>query len=193
MSAVDGLSLPMTVAVTQNAQRPVFLVNSLDLVGDERRRLIPGDADILALAPVLRIALALGVPVHALERVQDAVGRIDALLVGDLIGRKQTFQGRAVLHAVFVKFVLPQFFFGVPLRVMMGTDPDDLSILHVDRGDLPPLGKRALRESLQNSLVFDPKIALAFLRGPHRGPPLKTLPPNSNVAGGVILRAAPPS
>jgi hypothetical protein len=187
VGSMDGLGLPMTVAVSEDAQRSVFLVNTLDLVGDDGRGFIPADAHVLTLAPVLRVALSFGIPVHALQGILDAVRWIDPLLIGDLVGRKKAFQRRLVLDAVFVQFVLPQLFFRVPLSVVMGADPDDLPILDVHWGDLAPLGKRALSEGFQNGLVFDPQIAPTLIHGPHRGPPLKMLLPNLNVAGEIFL------
>jgi hypothetical protein len=55
---VDHFTLPVPVALHQNGERPVLLVDALDLGGEDIRRLVPGDADILALAAVLGVALA---------------------------------------------------------------------------------------------------------------------------------------
>ena len=152
-------------------------------------RLVPADAHVLALAPVLRVPLPLGIPVHPLQRVLDAVRRVDPLLVGDLIGRQAgPLSGVLYLMPSLFSSYWPELFFGVPLGVVMRPDANDLAVLHVDRGDLATLRERALGESLEHGLVLDPQIAFAFLRGPHRGPPLETLPPDSNVAGGRFLR-----
>ena len=49
----------------------------LDLVGDHVERLIPADAHVAGLAAVLRIALAVGIEVDALHRMQQALVGID--------------------------------------------------------------------------------------------------------------------
>ncbi len=52
-----------------------------DLVGDEVQSLVPADGHIARDASVLAVALALGVEVGALERSEDAFGRVDGRLV----------------------------------------------------------------------------------------------------------------
>ena len=83
---------PWTVLVSpwpspwaRTPQGPYLLGTALDLAGDDGGRLVPTDPHVLALAAVLRIALPVRIPVHPFERVQDAVGRVDPFLVGDLI------------------------------------------------------------------------------------------------------------
>ena len=71
---MDHLALAVAVALHQDGQRAVCVADALDLVGDELCGLVPGDAHVLALAAVLRVALALRVPVDPLQGVLDPVG-----------------------------------------------------------------------------------------------------------------------
>jgi hypothetical protein len=74
MRRVDELALTMPVALHQDGQRPVGVADALDLVGHQLRRLVPRNAHVLALAPVLRVPLAFGIPVDPPEGVLDPVG-----------------------------------------------------------------------------------------------------------------------
>ena len=73
----DVLPLAVHVRLAEHRLRPVFLLLPLQLVRHDLGGLVPGDADIFALAPVLGIAFPMGVPVHPLQRVEDAVFGID--------------------------------------------------------------------------------------------------------------------
>ena len=94
VGSVDHLALAVAVALHQDGQRSVFLVHALDLGGDEVGRLVPGDPHELALAPVLGVALAVGIPVHPLEGVLDPVGRVGPLLVGQAPGSRDRLPER---------------------------------------------------------------------------------------------------
>ena len=59
-------SLPMPVRLGQYGVRPVFFVDPLELTGYNIGSLIPGYALILALPPILRVSLAVGIPVNSL-------------------------------------------------------------------------------------------------------------------------------
>ena len=74
MRGMDELAFTVAVALHQDGQRTVVLVHALDLGRDEVGGLVPGDAHVLALAPILRVALPVGVPVDPLEGVLDPVG-----------------------------------------------------------------------------------------------------------------------
>ncbi len=52
--SVDGLAFAVAVALDQDAEGTVFLVDPPDLGGDEVGGLIPGDPLVFALAAVLR-------------------------------------------------------------------------------------------------------------------------------------------
>src|SRR3972149_395254 len=62
VGGMDHLGLAVSVSLHENGRRPVFLLDSLNFTGDDIGGLIPGDSYILALAPVLGIPLAFGVP-----------------------------------------------------------------------------------------------------------------------------------
>ena len=173
MDSVNGLGLAVPVTVRENAERAVLRVDALELVGDERRCLVPTDADKLALAAVLRIALAVGVPVDAFERVLDAVRGVDPLLVREMERRQKAFQWRLVGDAVLLQLVLPQLLLGVPLLVMVGAYPDDLSVLDVNTCNLAPLGERALPEGLEYRLICDPWSAVRSVGGHPEASPSK--------------------
>src|SRR5262245_23308832 len=68
--------------------RAIGALEPLDLAADEVERLVPGDADVTGLAAVLWIALAVGVEVHPLHRLEQPVRRIDDRL-GVLPVRRQ--------------------------------------------------------------------------------------------------------
>ena len=91
---VDELRLAVAVELAEDRCGPVGLVHALDLAGDERARLVPADAHVAARAAVLRVALALRVPVHALHRVGDAVLRVHALLVAQRQRRDERLEAR---------------------------------------------------------------------------------------------------
>ena len=86
---VQSLALAVAVALKQNGMGTVFIVNALDLAGDDVGGFIPTDAFELALAPILSVAFAIGIPVYPLHGKFDAVGRIDPLLIGQGEGAGQ--------------------------------------------------------------------------------------------------------
>ena len=100
VGSMDGLVLAVAVALRKDGQRAVFLVDPLDLAGDDVGGFVPGEPHVLALATVLRVALAVGIPVHALHGELDPVGREGALLVGQRERGRQRFGQRAQSLAV---------------------------------------------------------------------------------------------
>ncbi len=150
VGTVHDLGLAVTVTVGEDAARPVLLVDPPDLVGDDVGRLVPTDAHVLALAPILRIPFPLGIPVHSLEGIFDPVRRVDPLLIGKLIRRYQPFERRCVDLAVLAHTPRPDLFFGVSLLVVLWSDAKDLAVLHIDRSHLRMLPKRALGEGLHH-------------------------------------------
>ncbi len=95
VGGVDGLVLAVAVALGEDGERAVFLVDAPDLGGDDVGRLVPGDAPVLALAAVLGVALAVGVPVDADHGELHPVGRKGPLLVGEGERRGKGFRQRA--------------------------------------------------------------------------------------------------
>ncbi len=67
----------------------VLALHALDLPGDEVERLVPADAHVAGLAPVLRIALAVGVEVDAAHRVEQAVLRVHHRLRRQRVRRRR--------------------------------------------------------------------------------------------------------
>ncbi len=82
VGGVHDLGLSVSVTLCQYGGGPVFLDDTLDLADNDIGGLIPGDSLVLALPPVLRVSLAVGVPVNPLERVHGPVWRVNAVLVG---------------------------------------------------------------------------------------------------------------
>ena len=111
-----------------DAAGTVFALLPFDLVGDELDRLLPGDADITRLAAVLRIALAVGVEVDPLHRIEQAVGRIDDGLRILTVRRKSRLARRRELHALRLDGPGRAILF----REVDRRHADDLAVLDVD-------------------------------------------------------------
>lgn len=78
----DMLALAVTVGLDEHGAHPVSIAHAQQLVGGDLRRLVPADADVFGNAAVLRIALALRVPVRALEGIGHAVFGVNARFIG---------------------------------------------------------------------------------------------------------------
>ncbi len=150
---VDELALAVTVALHQDGQRPVLLVDPLDLGGDKIGGLVPGDAHVLALATVLRIALALWIPVHPLEGVLDPVGRVGPLLVGEAPGGGSRLHQR--LESLAVLLYLPRIEGRRVVLLVEVERPDahDLAVLHIDGAGHGAVDSPAQTQGFENRLV----------------------------------------
>ena len=136
--------LSMAVVLDEDGGQPVLLLHAPDLRGDEVGGFVPGDALVLADAAVLRVAAAWAggaggparVPVHAFEGIEYAVGRVDAVLVG------QGERGDEGLHAGFEHLAprlhAPGLHVVLPVEVE-GADADDLAVLDVHLDGVPVL------------------------------------------------------
>ena len=139
VAGLDDLVLAVLVALVEQGGRAVLLLDAGHLADDDVERLVPGDALVLALAAVLRVALAVGVEVHALHRVADAGRRVDALLVGDAVRRDQGLH--AGLERAAAHLELP----GVQIRLLVlpvvvhRADADDLAVLDVHHRRVGPV------------------------------------------------------
>ncbi len=80
VGGVDSLVLAVSVTLGEDGERAVLLVDPGDLRGDDVDRFVPGEAHVLALATVLRVAPPSD-PVHALHGELDPVGGKGPLLV----------------------------------------------------------------------------------------------------------------
>lgn len=132
MGSMNDLRLTMSVGLAKNRKRSVGVMDALDLIGDYLSCLVPTYTDILGLTSVLRIALTLWIPIDALHRMQNAILRIDSLLVADgqrrdhrLLARLKDFASRfdspwlALIHACHV-------------IVMQRSNTQDLVIFHIN-------------------------------------------------------------
>ena len=150
---MDGLALAVAVALHQDRVRAVLLVDAGDLPGDDVGRFVPRDADVLALAAVLRVPLAVGIPVDALEGVLDAVRGVRALLVGGHVGRRARSHAR--LQGLAVALELPG---AEALAVVLPVElerPDahDLAGLDVDHDFAGAAEEAALGQGPEHGLV----------------------------------------
>ena len=145
MRAVDRTSLAMAVALAENGVAAVGFVDALDLRRDDVGGLVPADTLELGLAAVLRVALAVGIPVHALEREGDAVGRIGAGLV-DLHAR---------LEGVVLRVDRPvvQILFGVMLVVVHRTHTNNFAVFRVNGGQVGAVAERTQRHVLVDGFI----------------------------------------
>ena len=168
---VDGLALAVAVALDQDRRRAVLLVDPGDLLGDDVRRLVPGDADVLALAAVLRVPLAVGIPVDALERVLDAVGGVGALLVGGHVRRGARPHARFQRLAVALELPGAEACAVVLPVEVERPDAHDLAVLDVDHDLAGAAEETALRQGPDDGLVgghvhFLPRIVTHLNRCP---------------------------
>ena len=154
VGSMHHLALAVAVALHQDGQRPVLFADALDLVGDEAGGLVPGDAHVLALAPVLRVAVsALGVPVHPLQGVLDAVGRVGPLLVGQAPGGRHRLVQR--LEGLAVLLDLPGIErLGIVLLVpVQRPDPDHLAVFDIHGAGTGAEDAPAQAQGLDDRLV----------------------------------------
>jgi hypothetical protein len=128
VGGVDGFAFAVAVYLRQDSVRTVFLLDPLDFAGDDPGGFVPGDTLVLALAPVLGIPFAIGVPIHPFEGIFYAVVRIGSLLISEGEGRGGGFKGR--LQDFTPYFELP----GIKLLaavfpvIMQRPDPDYLTV-----------------------------------------------------------------
>ena len=110
----------------------ILVVNALDLLGHDVGGLVPADADVAARAAVLRVTLAMRIPVDALHRIRDAVLGIYALFIAKRKRRNERFE--AGLEGLAASLDLPrvQLFGRLMLVEVKRTDADDLILLLVD-------------------------------------------------------------
>ena len=145
----------MAITLYEHSGRSVGFLHAHEFVGNDRGGLVPRNALELALAAVLRVALSLWIPIHALKRIGNAVGRVRTLLVCDRERRKQ----RAMLCLVHLstRLDLPR----VPLLglvcliVVERSRADDLTILHVDRRRARRDGEAVEPEAFDMRRIFD--------------------------------------
>ena len=79
---VNALRLAVAVGLCVDGERAGLLVHALDFFGNDVACLVPRDPHVFRHAAVLGVALAVGIPVNALERIRDAVFGVRTHLVG---------------------------------------------------------------------------------------------------------------
>ena len=130
---------------------PVLAFLPLDLGGNEPDRLLPGDAHIAGFAAVLRIALAIGIEVDTLHRIEQPVGRIDDRFRVLPMRRQRGLGWRREAHAARRD--------GPGLRIVVvevdRRHAHDLAVLDVDE-HRPAIGHVAI----PHGAVFQPRADL---------------------------------
>ncbi len=132
VTGAEMLGLAVHVRLGEHGFGTVRRAHSLQLGSHQLRRLVPRDAHVAALAPVLRVPFAVRIPIDPLERIADSILRIDALLVGEPDRPHRRPHRR--LERLALRLELP----GVEVLrvvahvVVKGPDPRDPAVLHVD-------------------------------------------------------------
>ena len=153
VGGMDVLRLAVAVGLGQDGERTGFLLNALDLGGDEVACLVPRDAHVLRRAAVLGVALAVRVPVHALERVRDAVRRVGARLVRHRERRRVALHARLQHVPACLDLPRVQLLGRVELVVVQRADARHAPVLHVDFGDVGTHAEAAKAKALDNRFV----------------------------------------
>ena len=135
---------------TRMASGPYCLVHPLYFIGDDGRGLVPGNSLVLALAAVLRVPLAVGVPVDPLQRILDPVGRKGPFLISQGEGAGQRF------HQRFQGLAVPLYLPGVELLsvifpvVVERPDPDCFAVFDIDGAFAAAAEQAAQRQGLDH-------------------------------------------
>ena len=153
VATVHDFRLAVAIALTEHGGVAVRVYDTTNLVGADLGSLVPADALIAGDTTVLRIALAVGVPVDALQRIRHAVLRIHALLVADR-KRRQRGDG-AARERVAAHLQLPrvQLFLGVLVVEMQRADARNAPVLHVDGRRVGARAEAAVAGGLVHGLV----------------------------------------
>ena len=132
MGRMDDFGLSMPVRLAEDCERPVRIVNALDLICDDLGGFIPANLDVLRFPSVLWISLSVRIPVDALHRMQNAILRIDSLLVAD--GQRWNHRLFARLEYLPARFNLPRLalFDTRNIIVMQRANAQDLVVLHIN-------------------------------------------------------------
>ena len=166
VAGMHDLRLPMAVALQEHRRGPVFVDAPPDLVGADLRGLVPADALVSADPARFGMALPVGVPVDALERVRHAVLGVHALLVADRQGRQRGLE--AARERVAAHGELPGIDLVLGVLVVQAQRPDarDAPVLHVHRGRVASGAEPAPAGRLVDGLVRCRAHASPFLPRP---------------------------
>ena len=135
------------------AAGPTSAVQTDDLVADDVQGLVPTDGLVAGDTAVLDVALAFGVEVHALERGEDPLGRVDHGFLRHRVRR----QGGPAWGLELAAAGLDGPAVGIGVVQVDGDHADDLAVLHIDEHGPPG---RAVGESLDFSHIVRPPLAL---------------------------------
>ena len=133
---MDDLGLAVAVLLHEDGAGAPHVELTLDLLGDDGRGLVPADPLVLRDAARLGMAIPLGIPVDALQRVRDAVAREGVLLVRDRRRRDERVHGLLEHHAVVLELPGTEALHVVRLVVLQGTNAQDLVVLDVNPRDV---------------------------------------------------------
>ena len=136
----DVLALAVHIGLAEHGLGAVGRLHAQELLCDDLRRLVPADADVFRLAAVFRMALAVRIPVHALQGVFHAVGRVHARLVAEAERRDRHAVGRLKCFAAGLYFPRVAVRLRVFLVVEIRADPRDPPV-----GGVHLTGRAALR------------------------------------------------
>ena len=107
--------------------RPVLALEADHLLGHDVEGLVPADGLVAGLAALVDVAVTLGIEVHALERREDPLGRVD----GGLVRHRPGGEGRSAGGREVAAPCLDGPRGTVALVQLEGDDTDDLAVFDV--------------------------------------------------------------
>ena len=125
--SVDDRRLAVPVGLGEDRLHAVLLFDPLDLAHDYVQGFFPGDTLVLAAATVLRVPLAVRVPVHPLQGIKDPIRGVDAVLVPEAEGRDKGFHGRR--EGLAFGLYLPGLEARILPVIVKRPDADDLAVV----------------------------------------------------------------
>ena len=131
MAGGNILALAVHIRLTQHRLGAVFFLLALQLLGNDLCRLIPGNADVFALAAGFGVTVAVGIPVHSLQGVFHSVGGIHPGLIAQTEGRNGHPIRCRKRAAPGFDFPGVAVFVRILLIVVIRTNPRDLAIIGV--------------------------------------------------------------
>ena len=148
MGRMHGLGLSMTIGLRVDGKRSALVLNPLDLGRDDVTGIVPGDALVLGDTTVLRIALAIRIPIDALQWIRNAVLRIGPHLIRR--GKRRRTARHARFEHVTILLDLPviQILGFIELVVVQRPDASHTSIFHIDFSDVRTHSKATKADAL---------------------------------------------
>ena len=129
----------MSIRFGQYSEIAILSLDALEFAGDDCGGFVPSYSLVFTFATILRVCfsyVASGFPINSLERVPDAVGRVNPFFVALakwcdqhlFVGRFENFSTHFDLPGFLIIFIIT--FIGVANR----SDPDNFAILNFDPG-----------------------------------------------------------